>query len=221
MKPQSFMYGATCILFIFTLLNSGSAWMMCGDRVLAVAAGDGGFFPYFGAFHPTLGTPLRANILSGVMATAFMVAAVLLLSSGAADTFGVVLNIAISTTLISYIVIFPSVYLLRRNYPQVRRPFHVPGGNVALLLASGLITFWVVLGSWTAVFPGTIDKVLGLEYSFDDNWGVSQGTFELFTLGTVLIIVLISVIGYAAGAKVRADEVPVNLGPSEPLPVAA
>jgi len=47
----SFLYGVTCVLFIFTLMNSGASWMMCGDRVLAVASADGGFFPYFGAFH--------------------------------------------------------------------------------------------------------------------------------------------------------------------------
>ena len=62
-----------------------------------------------------------------MIATVFMVAAVLLLNSGSADTFGVVLNIAISTTLLSYIVIFPSVYLLRRAYPDVPRPFRFPG----------------------------------------------------------------------------------------------
>lgn len=100
------MYGVTCVLFIFTLMNSGSAWMMCGDRVLAVASADGSFFPFFGTFHPRLGTPLRANLLSGVIATAFSFAAVLLLKSGSSSTFGVVLNIAISTTLISYILIF-------------------------------------------------------------------------------------------------------------------
>ena len=69
----SFMYGVTCVLFILTLMNSGSAWMMCGDRVLAVASADGGFFPYFGTFHPRLGTPLRANLLSGVIATVVLV----------------------------------------------------------------------------------------------------------------------------------------------------
>ncbi|MCW3007464.1 MAG: family permease [Solirubrobacterales bacterium] len=215
-----FMYGVTCILFIFTLMNSGSAWMMCGDRVLAVASGDGGFFPYFGAFHPKLGTPLRANLLSGVIATVFMVAAVLLLNSGSANAFGVVLNIAISTTLISYIVIFPSVYLLRRRYPHVPRPFRLPGGRAGLLAATALITFWVLLGSWTAVLPGTIDKLLGLEYSFADNWGVSQGTFELFTLGTVAVIVLVSVLGYLSGAKVRATLVPLDLGGTDAPPAA-
>ena len=129
------LFGITAILFIFTLMNSGASWMMCGDRVLAVAAADGTFFPYFGAFHQKLGTPLRANMLSGVMATAFMVAAVLLLSGGAADAFGVVLNIAISTTLISYILVFPSVYLLRKRYPNVHRPFRVGKAGSGLLLA--------------------------------------------------------------------------------------
>ncbi len=210
-----FMYGATCILFVLTLMNSGSAWMMCGDRVLAVTAADGGFFPYFGAFNARFGTPLRANVLSGVMATAFSFAAIELLSSGAADTFGVVLNIAISTTLISYILIFPSVYLLRRKYPAVPRPFRLGRqGNGLMLGASALITFWVLLGSWTAVLPGTLDKLFGLDYDFKDEWGVSQGTFLAFTLGTLAVIVVMSLVGYAAGAKVREDEVDVLLGPA-------
>ena len=220
------MFGVTCVLFIFTLMNSGSAWMMCGDRVLAVASADGGFFPWFGAFNARFGTPLRANMLSGVIATVFMAAAVQLLNSGSANTFGVVLNIAISTTLLSYILIFPSVFLLRRSYPDVPRPFRLGrAGNGLMLGASAVITFWVVLGSWTAVLPGTLDRLLGLSYSFADDWGVSQGTFELFTVGTLAVIVAISVAGYAAGAKVRAHEVPVNLGraavPGGAMPVAA
>jgi amino acid transporter len=217
-----FMYGATCILFILTLMNSGAAWMMCGDRVLAVAAGDGAFFPYFGAFHARLGTPLRANMLSGVIASAFMVAAVQLLNSGSADTFGVVLNMAISTTLISYVLMFPSVYLLRRRYPNVPRPFRLPGaGDKPLLACVAVITFWVTLGSWTAVFPGTLDKLLGLDYSFADSWGVSQGKFEAFTLGTLAVIVVISVAGYYAGARTRATEVPLVLGDAGTAPAPA
>ena len=51
-----------------------------------MTSADGGFFPYFGAFNPKLGTPLRANLLSGVIATVFSIAAIQLLKSGAADT---------------------------------------------------------------------------------------------------------------------------------------
>jgi glutamate:GABA antiporter len=207
----SVLYGITCVLFILTLANSGAAWMMCGDRVLAVASADGAFFPFFGEFHRGLGTPVRANLLSGVVATIFMVAAVLLLSSGAADAFGVVLNIAISTTLISYVLVFPAAYLLRTRYRATPRPFRIPGGDTAMLLGVVLITFWVTLGSWTAVFPGTLNHALGVGYSIKDEWGVSGATFFAFTLGTLALIVAIAFAGYAAAAGVRRRTVPVAL----------
>ena len=65
----------TAALFIFVLLNQGSAWMIASDRVQAIAGADGTFPRFFGVFHPTLGTPVRVNLLSGVVATAFCVAA--------------------------------------------------------------------------------------------------------------------------------------------------
>jgi amino acid transporter len=133
-----------------------------------------------------------------------------------------VLNIAISTTLISYILVFPSVYLLRKKYPEVHRPFRVgKAGSRALLACVAVITFWVALGSWTAVFPGTLDKLFGLPYSFDESWGVSQLTFELFTIGVLAVIVAIFLIGYRAAAGIRAFTVPVSLSDEEPERAAA
>jgi amino acid transporter len=211
-SASSFLFGATCLLFIFTLMNSGSAWMMSGDRVLAVSSADGGFFPYFGVFNEKIGTPIRANVLSGVVATVFMVAAVRLLNSGSADAFGVVLNIAISTTLISYILIFPAAYVLRRRYAGLHRPFRVPGSNRAYLALVVLITFWVAVGSWTAVFPGTLNHLLGLDYSIKSDWGVSGATFFAFTLGTLAVIVAVSVLGYLAASGVRGKTVEVPIG---------
>ena len=43
-------------------------------------------------------------------------------------------------------------------------------------LAAGLITtFWVALGSWVAVFPGTLEApASGIDYDFKDEWGVSH-----------------------------------------------
>lgn len=218
------MYGVTCLLFIYTLMNSGSAWMMSGDRTLAVASADGGWFPYVGVFNEKLGTPVRANVASGLVASAFMVAAVLLLNSGsdsAAATFTVVLYIAISTTLISYILVFPSAYLLRRKFPEAHRPFRIPGGNGVMLLCSGLITFWVLLGSWTAVFPGTLNKLFGLGYDYNEEWGMSAGKFFAFNLGTLAVIVVIAVLGYAAAAKVRSKTVQVAIAEVDPLPEGA
>ena len=66
-----------------------------------------------------------------------------------------------------------------------------------------IVTFWVLLGSWVAIFPGTLERLLGVEYSFHDEWGVSRLKFEVYTLATLGVILLIAVIGYALGAPTR------------------
>ena len=54
-----------------------------------------------------LGTPVRVNVLSGIVSTVFMVAAVnLSLGLNSGNTFKVVLYLATSTTLLSYLLIF-------------------------------------------------------------------------------------------------------------------
>ena len=83
-----------------------------------------------------------------------------------------------------------------------------------MIACASLITLWVLLGSWTSVFPGTLNRLLGLGYSFNDQWGVSGSTFTAFTLGTLAVIVVVSVIGYLQAGGVRADEVPVAVAPA-------
>ena len=196
--------------FIFALVTSGSVWMMGSDRVQAVAAYDGAFFPWFGRFNAKLGTPVRVNILSGIVSTAFMIAAVNLSSGNSGNTFKVVLYLATSTTLLSYLLIFTAALKLRYSYPNVERPYRVPGGMAGMWLVVSLTTGWMALGSWVAIFPGTLERLLGKSYSIQGAYGVSRMRFEVFTLGTLAIIVLIGVAGYIAGAKVRAETVEVG-----------
>jgi amino acid transporter len=196
--------------FIFALVTSGSVWMMGSDRIQAVAAYDGAFFPWFGKFNARLGTPVRVNILSGVVSTIFMIAAVNLSTGKNASTFTVVLYLATSTTLLSYLLIFPAALKLRYSHPDVERPYRVPGGMAGMWLFTVLTTGWMVLGSWVAVFPGTLDELFGRTYSMQGVYGVTRLRFEVFTLGTLAIIVLIGVAGYVAGAGVRARTV--NIG---------
>ena len=113
--------------FIFALVTSGAVWMMGSDRILAVAAYDGAFPGYFGRFHARLGTPVRVNVMSGIASTIFMLAAVQLLSgsASAANTFTVVLYLATSTTLLSYLLIFPAAIKLRKSHGHVPRPYRL------------------------------------------------------------------------------------------------
>jgi amino acid transporter len=210
------------LCFVGTLLTSGAVWMIGSDRILAVAAADGAFHPYFGIFNRRFGTPVRVNILSGVVASIFTVVALAAFKGGTDSKFVVVLTIAISTTLISYLWIFPAAARLRTLHGNVHRPYRVPGGRNGLRAAVTLITFWVAIGSWVAVFPGVLEKLFGLSYDFKGTWGVSRATFEILTLGTLAAILVIALVGYAFGRDVRAREVDVPLDlPDGTAPVGA
>jgi amino acid transporter len=200
---QSFLLGVMTVCFVVTLLTSGAVWMIGSDRILAVAAYDGAFPGFFGVFNRTFGTPVRVNTMSGIFATIFMVVAVASFHGGADAKFVVVLTIAISTTLISYLWVFPSALKLRYSHPHVRRPYSIPGGLTGMWVAAGLTTFWTALGSFVAVFPGTLESIFGLDYNFKATWGVSHATYEALTLGTLAVILAIALIGYAMGRSVR------------------
>jgi glutamate:GABA antiporter len=200
---QDFLLGAMTICFVTTLLTSGAVWMIGSDRILAVAAYDGAFWGFFGKFNAKLGTPVRVNVMSGVASSIFMILAVAAFNSGADSKFLVVLTIAISTTLISYLWIFTAAVKLRYTHPHVHRPYHVPYGKTGMWIAGVLTTFWVALGSFVAVFPGVLEKIFGIDYDFKDEWGVSRGTYEALTLGTLAVILIVALVGYALGRSVR------------------
>ncbi|WP_120523093.1 APC family permease [Arthrobacter celericrescens] len=197
------MLAVSAIIFCFVLVSQGAAWMIISDRMQAMAAADGSFFGgFFGRFHPKLGTPIRVNTLSGVVATLFMLAA-MQLSGTSSALFGVVLTIAISTFLLSYLLAIPAAVRLRSKYPDAVRPFKVPVSDTMFRVMGAICFVWILIGSWVAVFPGTLDALFGLPYDFEAVWGVSQLTFEAFALGTLGSILALGIVGYIRGRKVR------------------
>jgi len=104
--------------------------------------------------------------------------------------------------LISSLWVFPAALKLRDAFPDVHRPYRVPGGAWGMWAATELITFRVAVGSWVAVFPGTLERLFGLEYDFVDTWDVSQVKFSTPSLGTLAVALL----GYATGAAVRRQD---------------
>ncbi|HLX18722.1 MAG TPA: APC family permease [Gaiellaceae bacterium] len=198
--------------FIFALVTSGAVWMIGSDRIQAVAAYDGAFFPFFGVFNRKLGTPVRVNVMSGIASSIFCIAAIELLKhASTASAFTVVLDIAISTTLLSYLWVFPAVLKLRYSHGHVYRPYRHPWGTPGIWISTILVTFWIALGSWVAVFPDTLEKVFHVGYGFKGSWGVTRGEFEGLTLGTLGVIVLFGLVGYWFGSGVRAQSVSIPL----------
>ncbi|PRA12345.1 amino acid permease [Arthrobacter sp. MYb211] len=200
------MLALFAIVFCFVLVSQGAAWMIISDRMQAMAAADGSFFGgFFGHFNPKLGTPIRVNTLSGVVATIFMLAAMQMSGSNGA-MFGVVLTISISTFLLSYLIAIPAVVMLRFKYPSVVRPFRVPVSNSTFAVLGGICFAWILIGSWIAVFPGSLEYAFGMDYDFEAIWGLSWSQFESFALGTLASILALGIVGYILGRKVREEE---------------
>jgi hypothetical protein len=72
------------------------------------------------------------------------------------------------------------------------------------MICAALVYAWILIGSWAALFPGTLESLLGITYDFHDTWGVSRTAFETFTLGTVVALLLIGTIGHTVAGKANA-----------------
>jgi amino acid transporter len=204
--------------FILALLSSGTTWIMGADRAQAVAGFDGAAPRAFGYFSARWGTPVVVNMLSGLFSTIVMVLAFQL--TGNADKyFTAVLGLAISTTTISYLLIFPSVIKLRYTHRHIPRPFRVPGGMVGVWLAGGLCTLWSAFATVALLYPGfgTSDP----DSSLPDGWAGQRGSYEVSQFVPLAVLILIGLIFYALGAPTRRQtaDVPLVEAPPEPATV--
>lgn len=113
-----------------------------------------------------------------------------------------------TTLLLSYLMVVPALVVLRLRHTDEPRPYRVPFGTPGFLICAGLVYAWILVGSWSALFPGTLEPVLGIRYDFHEVWGVSRLSFEVFTLGTVLVLLLIGAVGHTV-ARIRRVPEPV------------
>jgi amino acid transporter len=190
------------ILIILTLLGSGSVWLQGADRTQAIAALDGAAPSWMGRFS-SLGTPVTVNILSGLIASAFVFFAFLVTHGSLANFFAIMIALVISTTSLSYVFVFPALIALRRKYPDTRRPYRVPGGMAGAWTAAIISELFVVVTAITLLWPGAINSWFGQSYSIESSWGVSRLFFESVTLGALGVMVAIGVVFWLIGSAGR------------------
>ena len=203
--------------FIWVLMSSGATWIIGADRTQAVAGYDGAAPRVLGVFSKRWGTPIVVNLLSGVVATLVMILASVLTSGSSEKYFSVVLGLAISTTTISYLAIFPAFVKLRYNHAHVPRPFRVGGGMAGAWALSILTTGWTLLATVVLLWPGvgTSDPNSAL-----DSLGFShqRWQYEAAELIPLAVILAIGVIFYALGAPTRRKTAVVPLVEAEAAP---
>ncbi|WP_169736662.1 APC family permease [Pseudonocardia spinosispora] len=153
---------------IVGLFTSGVSWALGECRAQAVACADGAGPRYLGVLSPTRGTPVRINVLSGLLASAVMVAALNFTDGDSGKYFSAGLNLAISMTMVAYLTVFPTLPVLRRRFPDVARPFTVPGGRLGGYVVSVLSTSIVAFTLSQLLWPGVGIGWFGSSGSPDD-----------------------------------------------------
>src|SRR6266487_4631089 len=193
------------IAFVLGLASSANSWIIGADRTYAIAALDRTAPSFLGGFSGKFGTPIVMNTMTGIAATITMIAAVLItaLGSGSITTlFALVLGFVISTTVLSYLFIFPSFLVLRYKYPNVHRPYKVPGGMVGAWIVTLLPLAYAAIAGYFILIP-TNATVAG--------YGLDRLTYELTQFIPLAIIVLLTTVFYIWGhAEKRNQDVVVE-----------
>jgi glutamate:GABA antiporter len=192
---------ACAALFILCLLTSGATWIMGSDRALAVSCYDGAGPRLLGVINARYGTPVRVNIFSGIVATIVVVLARLITSGDAARYFNAVLGVTISTTLISYLLIYPALWKLRRSHPDTPRPFKMPAYRPLTVILMVLVAVAAV----QLIAPGLGSSWFGSNF-IPSNWTYAQRYTYLWTeLTPVLVFIAVGVLFWWLGRRTRAE----------------
>jgi glutamate:GABA antiporter len=207
------------VVFIFALAAAGTTWIMGSDRTEAIASVDGGGPRILGRFSARFGTPAVMNVVSGLVATALMIATFQITAGNSAKYFTAVLGLTISTTTVSYLFIFPALAKLRYSRPDVARPYRVPGGMAGVWICTILPTFWALVATVFLLWPGLgvnwfgaggnpNDSLAGLSFSGE------RLEYELSQFVPLAIVILLGVVFYFLGSKTRRDEVEEPIAPA-------
>lgn len=189
------LMGALIVVVAFT---SGLTWIMGSDRSMAVSCLDRAGPRALGTFSARFGTPVRVNVLSGLVATAVFIATEQITGGNAVKFFSVALSLAISTTLMSYLAIFPAAWALRIRRPADPRPFRAPAIGLMTVLCTVLVLFSTVEALFPGLGGGWFDKanLPSRQWHPDERWTYLAGAG-----GPLLAFLLLGAIFWAIGSR--------------------
>jgi glutamate:GABA antiporter len=186
---------------ILGLLSSGAVWLIGSDRVQAVAGFDGAAPRWMGYFSKRLGTPIAVNLLSGVVSSGVLILALTLTSGNAAKYFSATLGLVISMVTFTYVLIFPAVIRLRYKYPDIERPYRIPGGVIGLWVAGILTTAWAAFTTLAVIYPGLGTAVP--DASLPSGFAGERTQYTLSQVIPLAVMILIGLAFYALGRRTR------------------
>lgn len=140
--------------FVWVLLGNGLTWVMGSSRAQVAASLDAAGPQALARSSRRTGTPARATLTAGALATVTLGAAFAVAGGDDEKYFSVVLALSIALLAVGNLLVFPALVQLRRSQPHVPRPFRVPGGAAGAWIASTLATAWVAFAVVAVLWPG-------------------------------------------------------------------
>ncbi|PIJ50080.1 amino acid permease [Erwinia sp. OLTSP20] len=128
---------------LLTFLGNMVTWTMGASRAAAEAAGEGELPAVFAKTSAKHGTPVGANMLTGIVST-LVIAAYALFAQDSDELFWSVFAFSSCIFLLPYLFMFPAFIKLRISDAATPRPFKVPGSKLVQWILS-CICFLVIL----------------------------------------------------------------------------
>ena len=126
-------FAIVAIGVLFTFLGNMVTWSIGANESIAATGMDATAPGIFGHKHPKNGTPDYAFYLMGAIATALTIATYALFGTND-GIFWAIFTVSSIVFLLPYLLMFPSIVVLRRKFPDHPRPYKVPGGNTGALI---------------------------------------------------------------------------------------
>jgi amino acid transporter len=107
--------------------------------------------------------------------------------------------VTISTTLISYLLIYPALWKLRRSHPETSRPFRMPWYRPLTVL----LMILVAIATVQLIAPGLGSTWFGADFA-PESWTYAQRYTYLWTeLIPVLAFIVIGALFWWLGRRTR------------------
>jgi amino acid transporter len=141
-----------------------STQIMCKARTWYAMARDGLFIGWMAKLHPRYKTPNRALIIQGAWATLL-----LLVAAFAEHAYETIIDFFSFTSAVFNVSTFAAVWVLRRKFPKVHRPYKTWGYPVTLIVVLLIQGWYMVVTLITALIPSLLGILLtstGLLYYY-------------------------------------------------------
>jgi len=147
--------GLVSLAVMLNTFGSVNSQILVKARSIYAMSRDGLFFERLGGLHPRFRTPNAALMAQGIWATVLLGGAAF-----ASSVYETIIDFFAFTSSVFNISTFIAVWLLRRKYPDARRPYHAPGYPGTLIVVLIIQIWFCITTLVTAFVPSMLGALL-------------------------------------------------------------